>query len=239
MTPVGQKAEGIVTDGLVAWYDFVPGGNAQVLYDKWAFGLHGQLGSTSGADTNDPTWTAQGLIYGADDYVVVPAAPQINNVMRTTIMSVIRPDGWGGGSYGRIREKGNGSVMHVRDARVQFNRAFSVTPAGWYSEAGSIALGTAYTVAVTYDQGSVLHVPVFYINRHVSATSVVTAPEGVASDDSASNLYFGNNSSANRNFDGPQCCYLEYNRILTPAEIAQNHQVLRGIMARRGLVITV
>jgi hypothetical protein len=31
----------------------------------------GILGSTTAADTNDPTWTGQGLTYGADDYNVI------------------------------------------------------------------------------------------------------------------------------------------------------------------------
>jgi hypothetical protein len=61
---------GLVRSGLVAEYRFNEG-SGQILYDYSGNNNHGTLGSTTGADTNDPTWTGQGLSHGADDYVTL------------------------------------------------------------------------------------------------------------------------------------------------------------------------
>lgn len=58
---------GLVRQGLVAEYRFNEG-SGQILHDYSGNGNHGQLGSTSGADTNDPTWTAYGQNFATDDY---------------------------------------------------------------------------------------------------------------------------------------------------------------------------
>lgn len=58
----------IVQDGLMAEWRFDDGAG-QVLTD-YRGGHHGQLGSTTGPDANDPTWTAQGLSFdGSNDFV--------------------------------------------------------------------------------------------------------------------------------------------------------------------------
>lgn len=49
--------------------------SGQVLTDISGNAYHGQLGTTSGVDTNDPAWNASGwLEYDADDVVILPAA---------------------------------------------------------------------------------------------------------------------------------------------------------------------
>jgi hypothetical protein len=53
-------------------------GAGQVANDRSGNGHHGTLGSTPGADTNDPAWGTAGLTNGADDYTdlgVVPYDP--------------------------------------------------------------------------------------------------------------------------------------------------------------------
>ena len=60
----------IVQPGLVAEYRFEEGAG-QVLYD-YRDRNNGQLGSTTGGDTNDPTWIANGLTFSTDDYVKLP-----------------------------------------------------------------------------------------------------------------------------------------------------------------------
>lgn len=210
----------------------------QLLFDRSPFANHGQLGSTSGADTNDPYYTNQGGVCGADDFFLVPAAAQINNLDRITCMFAGRLDGWGGGNLGRIGDKAS-RIFYVSNARLNYTQSFTGAGAvnGWWQSVGGSLSLNPLTAAVTYDRSNVATSPIFYIGGRVSATSVVTTPVGTAASDAASDLYLGNNSSANRNLDGLLGYYLEYNRILSPAEIARNHQYLRGIMARRGLVI--
>jgi hypothetical protein len=48
-------APAIVSDGLIAEWRFDQGAG-QTLVDASGNGHHGQLGSTAGADVNDPTW---------------------------------------------------------------------------------------------------------------------------------------------------------------------------------------
>lgn len=49
--------------------EYFPTTDKQLLIDYSGNGNHGTLGSTAGVDTNDPTWTNLGLVYGADDSV--------------------------------------------------------------------------------------------------------------------------------------------------------------------------
>ena len=64
------------TSGLVACY--YPGLQVdqsltgQTLLDYSPAGNHAQLGSTAGADTNDPSWGTNALTFGGDDYCVTP-----------------------------------------------------------------------------------------------------------------------------------------------------------------------
>src|SRR5690606_37313033 len=44
-------------------------GAGQVLTDYTDHGHHGRLGATTGADTADPVWTAQGLSFDGGDFV--------------------------------------------------------------------------------------------------------------------------------------------------------------------------
>jgi hypothetical protein len=54
-------------------------GSGQVLTD-YVGGFHGRLGSTTGADADDPTWTAQGLNFGGNDYVSLPSLPAVYGI---------------------------------------------------------------------------------------------------------------------------------------------------------------
>jgi len=63
--------------GTVALYDpgrqIATGTTGQVLTDFSGRGNHGQLGSTSGEDSNDPAWSDNALVFdGTDDYVECP-----------------------------------------------------------------------------------------------------------------------------------------------------------------------
>lgn len=66
--PQAATPPSIVQDGLVAEWRF-SAGSGQVVTDH-AGGHHGQIGSTTGSDTNDPTWATGGLQFdGVDNYV--------------------------------------------------------------------------------------------------------------------------------------------------------------------------
>ena len=70
-----------VTSGLVAMY-LIGEGSGQTLADSSLSGRDATLGSTAGADTNDPIWVAGGLSFSTDDYVDCGAD------------AAFRPDAW-------------------------------------------------------------------------------------------------------------------------------------------------
>ena len=79
LSPRGRTVQGaappIVTAGLIAEWRFDDGAG-QMLTDYSGNGHHGQLGSTAGADTGDPSWAtspARLEFDGVDDRVIVPA----------------------------------------------------------------------------------------------------------------------------------------------------------------------
>jgi hypothetical protein len=76
-----QSGIPIVQAGLVVYYRFDEG-SGQTLTDHSSNGNSGTLGSTAGADTNDPSWNAEGLSFATDDYVTTA-----NNASA-------RPDAW-------------------------------------------------------------------------------------------------------------------------------------------------
>ena len=63
-----QAGPQAVQSGLLAMYEMDEVGG-QALLDSTAAARHGTLGSTTGADTNDPSWTAAGMSLSTDDYV--------------------------------------------------------------------------------------------------------------------------------------------------------------------------
>ena len=70
-----------VAGGLQALY-LMSEGSGQSLIDTSGAGRDATLGSTGGADTNDPLWVASGLSFTTDDYVDCGSA------------SALQPDAW-------------------------------------------------------------------------------------------------------------------------------------------------
>ena len=82
---------GLPRNGLVALYDIgkqiALGNTGQTLVDFSGRGNSAQLGSTAGADTNDPAYSGQGLTFGGDDYVICPTLINANDF---TIISIAK-----------------------------------------------------------------------------------------------------------------------------------------------------
>ena len=64
----GSKGPQPVRAGLEALY-LMDEGSGQTVIDSSGNGVDGLLGSTAGAGTNDPSWTAEGLSFSTDDFV--------------------------------------------------------------------------------------------------------------------------------------------------------------------------
>jgi hypothetical protein len=102
------------TDGLVAAWDPSVGQGTQVFTDTYGAN-NGQLGSTAGEDTNDPTWVADppSLLYGGDDWCEMGGAGDGSYCDITdeiTIIVAAKPStltGW----QGLFSKSYNGSTM--------------------------------------------------------------------------------------------------------------------------------
>lgn len=98
---LGPSGPAPVSDGLQALYHFADGAG-QALADSSGHGRNGVLGSTSGADTNDPTWVTAGLSFTTDDYVACgtdaalrPDALTVCAAVKLTTSAVVPIVGWG------------------------------------------------------------------------------------------------------------------------------------------------
>lgn len=91
--------------GLQALYSFTDA-SGQTLGDGSGNGRDATLGSTAGADTNDPAWTAEGLSFALDDFVDASAHPELLPDQWTLCVAIKQPSGsvtpivgWGASSF--------------------------------------------------------------------------------------------------------------------------------------------
>jgi hypothetical protein len=76
-----------VLDSLSGWWPMYEGGG-QTVHDLSGRGNHGQLGSSAGADANDPTWIrgflfGSGLRFDGNDFVRIPDSPALQPTVLT------------------------------------------------------------------------------------------------------------------------------------------------------------
>ncbi len=98
--PIGRRATstahfvpaGRMQRGLLLLHDYQEG-TGQVLTDLSGNGLDGELGTTSGGDTNDPTWATSPsrLSFTTDDVVIVPANTDFETP-EVTVMAAVQLD---------------------------------------------------------------------------------------------------------------------------------------------------
>ncbi len=146
---------------------------------------------------------------GSDDYSNMGSGSSIDDIFDggATISAWIRPEGWGGGTYGRILDKasetgGTDGWVICLDGGVSpwynqllFYRDFSVSRGLWMSGDNTITLNQWQHIVITYDDTSTSNDPALYINgvdqSGKSGWEDVT-PSGTASNDAAQSLYIGN-----------------------------------------------
>jgi hypothetical protein len=221
--------QAIVTAGLVAEWRFDDGAG-QVLTDYSGNGNHGQLGSTSGADAADPTWTAQGLSFDGGDFVdcgtVGIAGTQSRTLIyvgrssgtgSTQLMSAQWNESTSAGLRWTLRAVNSGGLK----VRLEFEgggqtSALPVVQNAWHF-VGATQAGANANTCVMYANG---------------ASEAVTLNLAL---DTQNSFRFGRHNNL-----GQVCQFaygLVYNRALSPAEVEQNRQALKAILAPRGITL--
>src|ERR1044072_1239618 len=85
-----------VLDSVRGWWPMYEG-SGQTVHDLSGRGNHGVLGSTAGADDNDPSWIkgflfGSALRFGGNDYVRTPADADLNTA-QVTVSAWVRATG--------------------------------------------------------------------------------------------------------------------------------------------------
>ena len=214
--------QAIVSAGLVAEWRF-DAGVGQVLVDHTGNGHNGRLGSTTGVDAADPTWTAQGLSFDGGDFVEHDTVGIAGGAART-VLAVVRTAAtfsleWPGTgplfTRWTLRERDGGKVR-LEVAGAGHTTGLALPLNAWFF-VGATQATNNFNSCIVYFNGSAEAVP-------VSAT-----------------LTTGGNFSWAR-INGAtvamQAAYgLVYDRALSPAEVEQNRQALKTILAPRGITL--
>ena len=142
------------------------------------------------------------------DNVQVADAAAIQNIFDGggTIEAIIRPDGMGGVSLGRVYDKAQ-HVIHVSGesggkCRLVFFYSFSLASGGWQTTDRVITLGQIHTVKITYNADSTANNPAIEINGAPVGVTQTLVPSGTRVSDAGSALFIGNSSARTTTFDG-------------------------------------
>lgn len=203
--------------------------------DRSGNGITGTWAGSGTQHWSPGKFGAAGKFNGVDDYVNATSTTAINNLGIMTVEAWVKPAGWGGGTIGRIADKGssegNGwSFSAANDGGTLYNaaslamyRKFSVTDGYFSSPTNSMSLNTWTHVAVVYNDGSSANTPTFYINGVQQVTTVNTTPSGTAADDTTSPFKIGNRQDGIRGFNGLIDEVKIYNYARTQAQIAYDY----------------
>lgn len=238
LLPMLHAPRGIVRSDLVLGYDFVLGPDPQVLYDRWGVAQnHGRLGSTPGADANDPAWNAFGLAFGADDYVyggntgltlgalqlVFRNAEDLTAV--TTTRKVVNLETTGGQNgvvaFGACTSSLTNEIIQISDSGHR--------RVGWCDGAAVVPAGT-HCLDITWDSKIARYAIILDGQRKPTLDGWYGGIQVIT----LNNLLLGREAGSGY-CPGYEMGYLLlYSRPLSMAELAHNREYLRWAMACRG-----
>jgi len=188
----------------------------------------GNLAIDSSGNGRDATITfgsfASGQLSNALHFTTAAsyATYQANDGNQITVAAWVRCDTQGGGSFPRIINAPGWRLMFRFSSSDPFSVGFASQDGingDWDSGGGSIALGTWYHIAVSYDRSNLsVNKPVFYINGVKHPTITLASPSGTPATMSGTG-YIGNSAALTRGWNGLIDDLRVYNRILGDGEI--------------------
>lgn len=228
--PIGRRTTKCFVPGAAAIYLFNEG-SGQVLTDYSGNSNGGQLGSTTGADTNDPAWGATGLSFDGDDYVTCGTAAGLDFANRDhTLTIAVTPTTT---EIEAIAGKPQLDTHSCGLAQVTGKFRFDYRGAGANASINTdaaYATGTPYTVTLMREAAVIS----MYVNG-VKQTATRTITDEPATG--AHQFRLGGRSAAGGNFNGTIHAALAYPFALSPAQVAQTHAALKGMLAPRGVTL--
>lgn len=185
-----------------------------------------------GASPANPAWDSGKIgnalrFDGADDVVNCGSGALLDNLSTFTISAWINAATLGEGSKGRILAKvaglnpDAGWHLHVSGTnQLEFRVDYSTTDLARTSATNVLSLNTWKHVLVTWSGSLTATNARMYVDGvEVPSYAATTNGAGTRVDDSASNLYIGNENTGARTFDGKLDDVRVYNKVLSAAEI--------------------
>ena len=244
LKPSHRKKKGVqfpplVQDGLIAEWRFDDGSGQQIT-DYSGNGFHAQLGTTGSPDSDEPAWSSTGVdcvVSAAANFITTNTSAGISGAAPRTVIVVAQCDLAETG-FGFFQWVGDGGL----DTRWQFHlRGPDADFLGWTINSGigfatslSPTTNTWHFLAVTQDNSGLDNGLTFYLDASSEASpgfgiSIATAGDivmGPLGDSQTGILKKGKFAYA-----------LLYDRELSPAEVEQNRQALKSILASRGITL--
>jgi hypothetical protein len=187
----------------------------------------GILGSELGEDTNDPTWTGQGLAFETDDYILLPR-----------VSGGANPGLLPGGSIGTIMLVVTLDRLAMGGASMALNSAIYIHSANnlvYQSNGSSYFTGSAPTAGVPMVH-SIIH-PTGHTRDTVYRQNL-GAPKPIGNVATAGSVvpekYIGRGDAY---LDGTVHAAVYWSRALSDAEVAQAYAYLKGYLAKKGVVL--
>jgi hypothetical protein len=202
--------------------------DGQILKDRSGQGQTGTLGSTLGADSNDPAWKQHRLDFdGVDDRVEAPSGGIFTSAGDITVHAWVKPrtfTGWD--SLLAFGSGGDEFLFALNGGKCAIYSSHAV-PA-FVTSPATLSTGSWAFVSLVRRGGQV-H---FYRNTTKDATlawdnfalPITGALRGIGGD------------GGGENFDGEMAHLLIYRRALAPSELRNNYNHTSSILRGRGLL---
>lgn len=208
-----------------------PAGLPQSLTDFSGRGNSAQLGSAAGADTNDPAYSGQGLVFGTDDYCI-SSSPAFDDMSAFTCITVCKQN-TGVATNCRIFDKNRTGLYLRQDTRtlVGYRYRTSIDLA-----VSAETIDTSKSIICAFSIDNNFNYRMRVNDQKLTLTNSPTST-GIMQPDAASDLFIGNKATADASFDGTIYLQAWYNRILSDTEYMQAYNYLRRLMSSRGVSI--
>ena len=197
-------------------------------------GNDGQLGSSVGSDTNDPTWETHKLNFTTDDYVVLPAL--LADADAVTVMTVYQLNAGGSGTRtlaaaSNLSPNRNG-VFHNTSSNIKFRVTESGGGMNTLQPTFSSATGSWRMLTGRWKSGQAQEL-VLNDFEDSAAAALIDVPSGTIANPYDTLGAFRTDSF----LDGKLACQLLYDRYLADTEIKRNYKTLRAILSPRGITL--
>lgn len=225
----GLAPYGVPRNGLVAIYDpgrqIITGTTGQTLIDYTGKGNGAQLGSTAEADTNDPSFSGAGLVFGIDDYLKL--AIDSSNPFSDPFAFALSAD--------------MTKINAVVDANWQESEALA-TAKGGNAILGLSANTAGYSFYENYTKKGHIGMTISRAKTIMAAVkladSVSTNRRRIVDRSSDTELMIGTyDGTPEFSWGGEIYILLLYNRALSDAEYMTAYNGLRRLMSARGITI--